>query len=115
MGLADIGNKIFDKEVKLSSEEVQLGLIQRVKAKSEELNAGQDKLGVYATDAREAIAKGVKELDRLEAVKRLVEKAVAELEKKTKDLGLDVKELKDAKFALKQFEQFKKSVTKVLK
>jgi len=37
MGLAEIGNKIFDKEVKLSSEEVQLGVVDEIKAELKQI------------------------------------------------------------------------------
>ena len=104
------------KEFNLSKvEKVELANIKDLEAYERELDTGRDKLMQYATDAREAIAKGVREMDRLDSVNKVAKKILGEIEKAAKDLGVDVPAIKGAKGAISAYEQQKKSLTKVLK
>ena len=104
------------KEFNLSKvEKVELANIKDLEAYERELDTGREKLMQYATDAREAIAKGVREMDRLDSVNKVAKKILTEIEKAAKDLGVDVPAIKGAKGAISAYEQQKKSLTKVLK
>jgi hypothetical protein len=117
-----LGKKTYEeyekelKEFNLSKvERVELANIKDLEAYERELDTGRDKLMQYATDAREAIAKGVREMDRLDSVNKVAKKILGEIEKAAKDLGVDVPAIKGAKGAISAYEQQKKSLTKVLK
>ena len=109
----------YEKELKefnlTKVEKVELANIKDLEAYERELDTGRDKLMQYATDAREAIAKGVREMDRLDSVNKVAKKILGEIEKAAKDLGVDVPAIKGAKGAISAYEQQKKSLTKVLK
>ena len=117
-----LGKKTYEeyakelKEFNLSKvEKVELANIKDLEAYERELDTGRDKLMQYATDAREAIAKGVREMDRLDSVNKVAKKILGEIEKAAKELGVDVPAIKGAKGAISAYEQQKKSLTKVLK
>lgn len=99
----------------LSSEKVELAKITELEEYEYELNRGIDVLMKFATDAREAIAKGLRELNRLNAVQKVAQRISSDVEKQAKDLGIDIPELKQLNRAISAFEQQKKSLTKVLK
>tara|TARA_B100000513_G_C11878582_1_gene178431 strand:+ start:147 stop:500 length:354 start_codon:yes stop_codon:yes gene_type:complete len=80
-----------------------------------ELQSGIDDLSKFANDATEAIAKGVRELNRLDAVHRIAKKRYAEAEKAAKDLGVKVPQLQRLEKRIKEYEQRRKSLIKVLK
>jgi len=101
--------------VELKSEVVEFGKIDELKKYEKELDDGRNKLMQYATDAREAIAKGVKDMDRLDSVNKVAKLLLGDVEKAAKDLGVDIKELKGLKGAINAYEQQKKTLTKVLK
>ena len=104
------------KEFNLSKvEKVELNTIKELIQYEKELDSGRDELMQFATDAREAIAKGVREMDRLDAVKKVAARILADVEKTAKDLGVDVPSIKSLKSAISAYEQQKKSLTKVLK
>tara|TARA_R110000868_G_scaffold104297_7_gene287293 strand:- start:903 stop:1241 length:339 start_codon:yes stop_codon:yes gene_type:complete len=107
--------KVLNKKVELKSEVVEFGKIDELKKYEKELDSGRDKLMQYATDAREAIAKGVKDMTRLDAVNKVAKLLLGDVEKAAKDLGVDVKELKGLKGAINAYDQQKKTLTKVLK
>ena len=69
----------------------------------------------FATNAREAIAKGVREMNRVDAVYSVSKKTLADAESKAKKLGVEIKEAKQLKQAISAYEQQKKSLTKILK
>ena len=99
----------------LSAQKVELSFVDDLKGYEKELYSGIDDLMKFATDAREAISKGVRELDRLNAVKRVAERIASDVEKSAKELGVDVPELKQVLKAISAFEQQKKTLTKVLR
>ena len=99
----------------LSAQKVELSFVDDLKSYEKELYNGIDDLMKFATDAREAISKGVRELDRLNSVKKVAERIASDVEKSAKDLGVDVPELKQVQKAISAFEQQKKSLTKVLR
>jgi len=103
------------KKEELSSEKVELAKITELEEYEYELNRGIDVLMKFATDAREAIAKGLRELNRLNAVQKVAQRISSDVEKQAKDLGIDIPELKQLNRAISAFEQQKKSLTKVLK
>jgi len=97
------------------SKKVELSTITKLEEYEYELDKGREELMLYATDAREAIAKGVRELNRLDAVNRLAKKMLEGTEQAAKDLGIDVPQIKQLKSAISAYENQKKSLTKVLK
>jgi hypothetical protein len=103
------------KEVELSSEKVELGKIDELKKYEQELDRGRDELMQFATDAREAIAKGKREMDRLDSVNKVSKLLLGDVEKAAKDLGVDIKELKGLKGAINAYDQQRKTLSKVLK
>ena len=112
-------NRVFNKlaqaeKVELSAQKIELNKITQLEEYEYELNRGIDILMKFATDAREAIAKGVRELNRLNSVKKVAERISGDVEKQAKDLGIDIPELKKLQKAISAFEQQKKSLTKVL-
>ena len=114
--LETIYNKLNSVEkTELETHKVELAKITELEEYEYELNAGIDILMKFATDAREAIAKGVRELNRLNSVKKVAERIYGDVEQQAKELGIDIPELKKLKKAISAFEQQKKSLTKVLK
>ena len=104
------------KEFNLSKvERVELTSITELEEYEYELDKGREDLMQLATDAREAIAKGVRELNRLDAVNKVANRILGDVEKAAKDLGVDVPQIKSLKSAISAYEQQKKSLTKVLK
>ena len=103
-----------ETKVELATEKVELAKITEIEEYEYELNRGIDVLMKFATDAREAIAKGVRELNRLNSVKKVAERISNDVEKQAKDLGIDIPELKKLQKAISAFEQQKKSLTKIL-
>ena len=79
MSLAKIGNKIFDKEVKLSKEEVELSLISDLQ---KEINKGV----AIGDRLRKQLDKMQKENDELQELKLKAEKKEEELDS-TVDIG----------------------------
>ena len=99
----------------LSTEKLELNKISKLEEYEYELDAGRDELMQYATDAREAISKGVRELNRLDAVNRVAKRILSDTEQAAKDLGIDVPQIKQLKKAINAYEQQRKSLTQVLK
>ena len=54
------------KGTELKSKRIDLGIVDELEKYEKELDKGRDELMQFATDAREAIAKGVKEMNRLD-------------------------------------------------
>lgn len=97
------------------TEKIELSTITKLEEYEYELDKGREELMQYATDAREAIAKGVRELNRLDAVNRVAKKMLEGTEQTAKDLGVKVPQIKQLNGAIKAYEQQRKSLTKVLK
>ena len=117
-----LGKKTYEeyakelKEYNLSKvEKVQLGFVDELEKYEKELDKGRDELMQFATDAREAIAKGVREMDRLDSVHKVAKLRLADAETAAKELGVDIPQIKGVKGAISAYEQQKKSLTKVLK
>ena len=110
---------IFDKfpkeKIELKVEKVELTKITELEEYEYELDAGRNELMQYATDAREAIAKGVRELTRLDAVLSVAKKRLTDVQQQAKDLGVKIPQINQLEGAIKAFEQQKKSLTQVLK
>ena len=104
------------KEFNLSKvERFELGIVDELEKYEKELDKGRDELMQFATDAREAIAKGVREMDRLDSVHKVAKLRLADAETAAKELGVDIPQIKGVKGAISAYEQQKKSLTKVLK
>ena len=104
------------KEFNLSKvERVELGIVDQLEKYEKELDSGRDELMQFATDAREAISKGVREMDRLDSVHKVAKLRLADAETAAKELGVDIPQIKGVKGAISAYEQQKKSLTKVLK
>ena len=99
----------------LSTEKVELNAAKELKDYEKELERGIDELMQYATDAREAISKGVRELNRLDAVYRVSQKRLSDVNKQAKDLGVDIPEISQLQRMINAYDQQRKSLTKVLK
>jgi hypothetical protein len=110
-------SKVLDKMPKENIElaKVELAKITELEEYEYELDKGRDELMKYATDAREAIAKGTREMQRLDSVNKVAQRILSDTEKAAKDLGIDVPQIKQLKSAISAYEQQKKSLTKVLK
>tara|TARA_Y100000593_G_scaffold1613_1_gene3316 strand:- start:58 stop:537 length:480 start_codon:yes stop_codon:yes gene_type:complete len=122
MNPTPLGKKTYEeyakelKEFNLSKvEKVELTAITELEEYEYELDKGREDLMQFATDAREAIAKGVRELNRLDAVNKVANRILGDVEKAAKDLGVDVPQIKALKSAISAYEQQRKSLTKVLK
>ena len=107
--------KVYSKLPKTELAKVELAKITELEEYEYELDKGRDELMKYATDAREAIAKGTRELKRLDAVNKVAQRILSDTEKVAKDLGIDVPQIKQLKSAISAYEQQKKSLTEVLK
>ncbi len=109
-------NKIFSMiQTELKSEKVELAKITELEEYEYELDKGREELMKYATDAREAISKGVRELRRLDSVNKVAKRILSDTEEAAKDLGVKIPQIKQLKGAISAYEQQKKSLTKVLK
>tara|TARA_R100000951_G_scaffold110880_1_gene109277 strand:- start:66 stop:413 length:348 start_codon:yes stop_codon:yes gene_type:complete len=110
-------SKVLGKMPKENIElpKVELAKITELEEYEYELDKGRDELMKYATDAREAIAKGTREMQRLDSVNKVAQRILSDTEKAAKDLGIDVPQIKQLKSAISAYEQQKKSLTKVLK
>ena len=97
------------------AEKIELTTITKLEEYEYELDKGREDLMQHATDAREAIAKGVRELNRLDAVNKVAKRILGDVEKAAKDLGVKVPQIKQLNGAIKAYEQQRKSLTKVLK
>lgn len=100
---------------KFSTQKVDLSIASKLKDLEKELDRGIDELMKFATDAREAIARGVKEMNRVDSVYNVSKKMLKEAEAKAKKLGVEIKEAKQLKQAISAYEQQKKTLTKILK
>ena len=107
--------KVYSKLPKTELAKVELAKITELEEYEYELDKGRDELMKYATDAREAIAKGTRELKRLDAVNKVAQRILSDTEKAAKDLGIDVPQIKQLKSAISAYEQQRKSLTEVLK
>tara|TARA_R110000824_G_scaffold395745_1_gene596647 strand:- start:50 stop:409 length:360 start_codon:yes stop_codon:yes gene_type:complete len=107
-------NEMIKSKTELKTQKIELGIVDDLKKYEIELDKGRDELMQYATDAREAIAKGVREMKRLDAVNKVAKKKLDAAEKAAKELGVKIP-LKEVKSAINAYEQQKKSLTKVLK
>ena len=108
-------DKVYSKLPKTELAKVELAKITELEEYEYELDKGRDELMKYATDAREAIAKGTRELKRLDAVNKVAQRILSDTEKAAKDLGIDVPQIKQLKSAISAYEQQRKSLTEVLK
>ena len=122
MNPTPLGKKSYEeyakelKEFNLSKvEKIELGIVDELEEYEKELDSGRDELMQFATDAREAIAKGVKEMNRLDSVHKVAKLRLADAETAAKELGVDIPQIKGVKGAISAYEQQKKSLTKVLK
>lgn len=100
---------------KFSAQKVDLSIASKLKDLEKELERGIDDLMKFATDAKEAIARGVKEMNRVDSVYKLSKKMLTEAETKAKKLGVEIKEAKQLNQAISAYEQQKKTLTKILK
>lgn len=109
--------KVFEtlNKVELKSEKVELNLINDLETYESELDKGRNELMQFATDAREAIAKGVRELNRLDSVNKVAKRILGDVKETAKELGVKVPQIKNLEQSIKAFEQQRKSLTKVLK
>ena len=111
--LSKVLGKMPKENIELAK--VELAKITELEEYEYELDKGRDELMKYATDAREAIAKGTREMQRLDSVNKVAQRILSDTEKAAKDLGIDVPQIKQLKSAISAYEQQKKSLTKVLK
>ena len=89
------------KEFNLSKvERVELGIVDQLEKYEKELDSGRDELMQFATDAREAISKGVREMDRLDSVHKVAKLRLADAETAAKELGVDIPQIKGVKGAI---------------
>ena len=125
MNPTPLGKKTYEeyakelKEFNLSAEpkleKVELAGIKELEEYEFELSKGIDELMQFATDAREAIAKGVRELNRLDAVKKVATRILGDTQEAAKELGVKVPQIQQLERMIKAYEQQRKSLTKVLK
>ena len=108
-------NKTKEILHKFSHQKTELSLASDLKNRQKELERGIDDLMRFATDAREAIGRGVKEMNRVDAVYKLAKKLLSEAESRAKKLGVDFKEGKQLAQSISAYEQQKKTLTKILK
>jgi len=93
MSLAKIGNKIFDKKVELSKEEVELGKIDDVKLDAELLEVGvKSKIGDYL-EVKKSLDKIRNDIDGLKNRTKDAEANLKEVKSIAKTLGLEVKDI----------------------
>jgi len=100
---------------KFSTQKVDLSIASELKSREKELDKGREDLMIFATKANEAISKGLKEMNRVDAIYRLSKKMLSDAESRAKKLGVEIKEAKQLKQAISAYEQQKKTLTKILK
>lgn len=103
------------KEQEKKVEKVELSLVDDLTKYEKELERGIDELMQFATDAREAIGKGKREMDRLDAVYKVAQRISDDVEQSAKDLGVDVPQVQRVKRMISAYEQQRKSLSQVLK
>lgn len=108
-------NKTNEILQKFSTQKVDLNIANELKDLEKKLDRGREELMQFATDARDAILKGVREMDRVDALYKVSKKMLSDAESKAKKLGVKIKEAKQLKQALNAYEQQKKTLTKILK
>ena len=108
-------NKTNEILQKLSTQKVDLNIANELKDLEKKLDRGREELMQFATDARDAILKGVREMDRVDASYKVSKKILSDAESKAKKLGVEIKEAKQLKQAISAYEQQKKTLTKILK
>jgi predicted urease superfamily metal-dependent hydrolase len=107
--------KIFTKLSEEKLEKVELNIVSELKDLRKELDRGIDVLMQYATDAREAIGKGKREMDRLDSVYKVSQRILSDAMKSAKELGVEIPEIKELNKMISAYEQQKKSLSQVLK
>jgi predicted nucleic acid-binding Zn-ribbon protein len=107
--------KYVAQVTELSTEKVELNAAKELKRLREELDTGVDELMQYATDAREAISKGVRELNRLDAVYRVAKIRSKDVSEAAKELGVKIPEISELQKMISAYEQQRKTLTEVLK
>jgi len=80
-----------------------------------ELNKSTEDLMILATEAKETISQGVKELTRVDAVNKIAKKKLENISEAAKDLGVKIPQITELQKAINGYEQQRKSLTKVLK
>tara|TARA_Y100000356_G_C11247732_1_gene285023 strand:+ start:77 stop:964 length:888 start_codon:yes stop_codon:yes gene_type:complete len=80
-----------------------------------ELNKSTEDLMILATEAKETISQGVKELTRVDAVNKIAKKRLENISEAAKDLGVKIPQITELQKAINGYEQQRKSLTKVLK
>ena len=85
------------KEQEKKVEKVELSLVDDLAKYEKELERGIDELMQFATDAREAIGKGKREMDRLDAVYKVAQRISDDVEQSAKDLGVDIPQVQQVK------------------
>jgi hypothetical protein len=93
MSLKEIGNKIFDKEVELSSEAVELGAIDDIISAVRANATGRDKARPLIRGAFSDLAKALEILERIPKRTDKIEKTSNKLKAQIKELGISEKEL----------------------
>ena len=64
-----------------------MNLINDLETYESELDKGRNELMQFATDSRDAIAKGVRELNRLDAVNKAAKIILGDVKETAKELG----------------------------
>jgi len=105
----------LSKIPKQKVEKVKLSFVDDLKKYEKELERGIDDLMQFATDAREAIGKGKREMDRIDAVYRVAQRISDDVEKSAKNLGVDIPEVQRVRKMINAYEQQRKSLSQVLK
>ena len=108
-------NKTQNILQKFSTQKVDLSIAGELKKLEKELDRGRDELMQFATDARDAIARGLREMNRVDAVYSVSKKMLNDAQAKAKKLGVEIPEAKQLKQAISAYEQQKKTLTKILK
>jgi hypothetical protein len=80
-----------------------------------ELQKSTEDLMIISTKANEIIKKGVKELNRVDAVNRIAKKRLEDISKSAKELGVKIPQISQLEKAINGFEQQRKSLIKILK
>ena len=107
--------KVYSKLPKTELAKVELAKITELEEYEYELDKGRDELMKYATDAREAIAKGTRELKRLDAVNKVAQRILSDTEKAAKELGFMPDIQIDYSNAVDVYDKFEKLSQKLEK
>lgn len=134
MGLAEIGNKIFDKEVKLSREEVELGVVDDINKltgdaksmlseassfikKEDSLWSAYDKKQIELDKAEKEALKVTNTAPKLQSkMQKLADRMVKVYEKAenaAKELGVSTKDIKGFGTFEDVFDDLEKGIDKV--